>query len=266
MSGAGRPSRVLVTGASRGIGRAVAEALMARGEAVALSARDGALLEAVRAPAGADAAVVLRADLSNAAEAEALPARAAAALGGLDAVVACAGVVEYREVGAIELSSLRRQLKINFESTFVMLQKAADLIADAGGGSMVVVTSTLVEHPAPMTAAYATSKAALTAMARSFALELAPRGVRVNALAPGVIDTEMVRVVRRRQGEPALSEVEAAGRVQQQLEALRALHPLGRLGTARDVAQSALYLLDADFVTGTVLTVDGGLSLGSGAM
>jgi NAD(P)-dependent dehydrogenase (short-subunit alcohol dehydrogenase family) len=93
-------------------------------------------------------------------------------------------------------------------------------------------------------------------------LELAAARIRVNAVAPGVVDTAMVNVLRP--GGPAGIEPEAALRAQ--LEALRKLHPLGRLGRPEDIAQSVLYLLAAPYVTGTVLPVDGGLLLGSGAL
>jgi NAD(P)-dependent dehydrogenase (short-subunit alcohol dehydrogenase family) len=99
----------------------------------------------------------------------------------------------------------------------------------------------------------------LIAATRSFALELGPRGVRVNAIAPGVVDTDMVRVAR---GENAQNDARA---VADQLEALRRLHPLGRLGRPQDVAETALYLLRARYVTGAIVVVDGGLTLGSGS-
>jgi NAD(P)-dependent dehydrogenase (short-subunit alcohol dehydrogenase family) len=119
---------------------------------------------------------------------------------------------------------------------------------------MVLVASTLALAPAPLTAAYAASKAALISVARSLAIELGPRGVRVNAVAPGVVDTEMIRAPRP--GEDSAAAVAA------RLERLRRLHLLGRLGSPVDVAEAVLYLLCAPYVTGTILTLDGGLSLG----
>jgi 3-oxoacyl-[acyl-carrier protein] reductase len=123
-------------------------------------------------------------------------------------------------------------------------------------GSIVVLASTLAFRSAPTTSAYAASKAALLSAAKSAALELAPR-IRVNALAPGVVDTDMVRVPRRALG----ANEDAAPVLAEQLEALRKLHPLGRLGTAEEVAEAALYLLEASWLTGSVLTIDGGLTL-----
>jgi NAD(P)-dependent dehydrogenase (short-subunit alcohol dehydrogenase family) len=127
---------------------------------------------------------------------------------------------------------------------------------EAGGGAMVVVASTLATHTATGTAAYAASKAALVAAARTFARELAPT-VRVNVVAPGVVDTDMVRAPRRPLAPGEVRE----DVVRAELATLRALHPLARLGTPDDVAAAVQYLLEAAWVTGSVLTVDGGLTL-----
>ena len=146
-------------------------------------------------------------------------------------------------------------MRVNFEAPFLLAQRAGEHIARAGGGAMVLIASTLGLVPAPLTAAYSASKAALISMTRAFARELGPQGVRVNAIAPGVVDTDMVRVVRP---SSPLDDVAA------QLDALRGLHALGRLGTPEDVAETAMYLLGARYVTGAVVVVDGGLSLGLG--
>jgi NAD(P)-dependent dehydrogenase (short-subunit alcohol dehydrogenase family) len=137
---------------------------------------------------------------------------------------------------------------------------ARDWVAARSGGAIVNVASTLATNPAEGTAAYAASKAALIAWTKSFALELAPHQVRVNAVAPGIIDTDMIHVLRGAEAS-TLPEAEHASRLAAQLAQLAALHPLGRLGTADEVAEAVIYLLDAKFVTGTVLVVDGGLTL-----
>ncbi len=248
------PARVLLTGASRGIGRAIAEALLGRGVRLALVGRERGTLEAVLG--GARGHAVLVADLQRLDAAEACVEQAASALGGLEAFVACAGVANHAQVGAIGRGALERQLAVNFSAPFMMAQRAADHIARAGGGSILLIASTLgLQPPAAGTSAYAASKAALISMARSFALELGPRGVRVNAIAPGVVDTEMARAPHAGAADKSVGA---------RLEALRALHPLGRLGRPEDVAESALYLLAAPYVTGAVMVVDGGLLLGQG--
>jgi NAD(P)-dependent dehydrogenase (short-subunit alcohol dehydrogenase family) len=270
---------VLLTGASGGIGAAIARALSAEGVRLALVGRDRAALAALAASCGGAGAehALLVADLSDGDGAPALADRAAAELGGLDGFVACAGVVDYAGVGAITAQSLARQLTVNFSAQFLIAQRAADHIAQQGGGAMLLIASTLGLSPAPLTAAYAASKAALISAARSLALELGPRAIRVNALAPGVVETDMVRVVRPAPASAAAPRVPPDGdtpagehvvaaepALAAQLDALRALHPLGRLGRPEDVAESALYLLRTPYVSGAVMLLDGGLSLGSG--
>jgi len=253
------PGRVLLTGASRGIGRAIAEQLIARGARLAVVGRDRrALRQVVNERAGH---LVLDADLADPSAAEEATSHALHGLGGLDAFVACAGIADHAPIGAITRAKLERQLTVNFTSPMLMAQRAGVAMAEAGSGSMVLVASTLALGAAPHTAAYAASKAALVSAARSLALELGPRGVRVNAVAPGVVDTDMVRSVRPRpDGTPDPRPPEQA--LASQLEGLRGQHLLGRLGTPEEVAEAVLYLLCAPFVTGTMLTVDGGLQLG----
>jgi NAD(P)-dependent dehydrogenase (short-subunit alcohol dehydrogenase family) len=252
------PARVLLTGASRGIGRAIARALAARGVRLAMVGRDRVTLAAAVGDAGAHALLV--ADLADPAAAPACVARAQQALGGLDAFVSCAGVVKYASVADADPAEVAQQLAVNFTAPFAMARAAIEPLCQTGQGAMVFVTSTLGLAPAPLTSAYSASKAALISGCRSLALELAPRGIRVNAVAPGVVDTAMVRVLRPGGGVGAEPEAALRG----QLEALRQMHPLGRLGRPEDIAQSVLYLLSAPYVTGTVLPVDGGLLLGSG--
>ncbi|MEY4582488.1 MAG: hypothetical protein RL701_7191 [Pseudomonadota bacterium] len=247
--------KVLVTGASRGIGRAIALAFGARGAGVALAVREPsgpAVLELLASIPGARAVPV---DLSDSAQTQTLIERAREALGGLDVLVNCAGIVHYEALADLSPESLLQQLTANFVAPTFIARDAALHMQAHGGGAIVNVASTLGVRPAPLTAAYAASKAALISMTRSLALEFGAAGVRVNAVAPGIIDTDMIRAERpNTAGAAALS-------VEEQLAGLRKLHVLGRLGTAEEIAQSVLYLVDAQFVTGTVLIADGGLLL-----
>lgn len=245
----------LVTGATRGIGRAVVEQLVARGRRVVACGREAAALSALeRAFPGR--VIGLGIDLAQPQAAAWAIDEAERMVGPLREVVYAAGIARHAPVGEVSEADLRAQLEVNFVAPFTMLQRAGSSMAARGAGSLVAIASTLALRPAPRTAAYGASKAALVSAIRSLALELAPR-VRVNAVAPGVVDTEMVRTPRR-----ALKEGERSEQlVTAQLEELRALHPLGRLGTVDDVAGAVLYLLDASWATGTVLTVDGGLTL-----
>lgn len=261
-SAALRGKRVLLTGASRGIGRAIATALLEVGARLAVVGRNELELEALLGAAGSGH-VALAADLAVPEQTDGLVSRAARALGGLDAFVSSAGIVEYVHAAALTAQSIERQHLINFSSPVRIALDLARLLP--GEGSMVFVASTLGMQPAPLTLGYGASKAALIAAVRSLALELGPRGIRVNAVAPGPVDTDMLRVVRYQPGEPAVSADESALRIAAQLSALRNLHPLQRLAAVEDVAHSVLYLLTAPYVTGNVLPVDGGLLLGAGA-
>ena len=141
-------------------------------------------------------------------------------------------------------------------------QEAARVMVQQGhGGSIVTVSSTLSGRPAPSTLGYAGTKAALEATTRGLAKELAARHIRVNAVAPGVVDTDMVRQPRVAPGTRVPEGAERDRLVAEQLEALAYLHPLGRLGTAAEVAELIVQVLDAEWMTGSVVTLDGGLSL-----
>lgn len=229
--------RILVTGASRGIGRATALALFERGARLALCARDADALVEV-ASVAPDRAVVVVADLGDRVAAAAAVDRAAAALGGLDGLVCCAGVVRRARLEAVRDEDLDRQIAVNLVAPLVMARRFAALPADASR-AIVNVASTLGIKPVADAIVYALTKAALISLTQSLALDLAPAQIRVNAVAPGIVDTEMI-----------------AGRPR---EELARLHPLQRLGTPADVAEAIVHLLDARFSTGTVLAVDGGL-------
>lgn len=233
--------KVLLTGASRGIGRAVAEALVARGEQLALAVRDSTSV--AQLVAAGQGSLTLPMDLRDRSFRATLVPSAIAALGGLDALINCAGIVEYLAVAELREDSLREQFEVNFFAAAELSQQAALHMQANGGGVIINVASTLGLRTAPLTAAYSASKAALISWTRSLAIEFGRAGVRVNAIAPGVIDTDMVRGARK----------------PEELAQLAGLHALGRLGTAEEVAHAVLYLLDATFVTGSVLVVDGGL-------
>lgn len=250
--------RLLVTGASRGIGRAVAEALLAGGRRVALSARNEARLAEVAARGEGRAAVLAR-DLLD--DPSGLVAEARDALGGLDGLVHAAGIADYTAAPDVPVEELERAYRLHVRAPMVLTQELARALrAEGRPGAVVHIGSTLALRNAPMTSAYAASKAALHRLAQAHALELAADRIRVNVVAPGVVETDMVRALRLGPGEVAPTGAEREARVAAQLEALRRLHPLGRLGRPADVAGAVLYLLDAEWVTGTVLVVDGGVT------
>jgi NAD(P)-dependent dehydrogenase (short-subunit alcohol dehydrogenase family) len=249
--------RVLVTGGGTGIGRAVAEAVLTRGGSVVVAGRRRGPLDelASLAPGRAHAIVC---DTADAEERSTLLSRARALLGGLDGLVLSAGMVLHEPPGHIGEASLRTQLEVNLVAPMRLLEEAVTALDE--GGAAVVVASTLAERPIATSAAYSAAKAGLLAAMRAFAISAAVRRVRFNAVSPGVVDTDMVRAPRLAPGE-VLDAATTSERVAAQLEALRGLHPIGRLGQPSDVAEAVLHLLAAGWTTGTTLTVDGGILL-----
>ena len=249
---------VVVTGATRGIGRATVDAILERGGKVVAIARDERLLRALQ-ESTPNRVRALAADLEHLDRISELASRANDAFGSVDGLVNCAGIARYEPVGAIGLDSVEAQPRVNLVAPLLLSQALAVHIR-VPGGSIVNVSSTLSERAAPHTVVYAATKAALNAVTKGLALELAPAGVRVNAVLPGGVETDMLRAPRLRPGE-TLEPGEIEARVASQLAGLAALHPLGRLGTPQEVAAVIISVLDQTWQTGSLVTIDGGLSL-----
>ena len=236
--------RVLVTGASRGIGRAVVAHLVECGARIAAVGRDEeALMQVARISSRQVTAVV--GDLAREHERELLVGHAAEALGGLDGVVHCAGLVKYEPVGTMTPQALEMMWRVNQLAPTLLSQEAARIMVQQGhGGSIVTVSSTLAERPAPSTVGYAGTKAALEATTRGLAKELAARSIRVNAVAPGVVDTDMVR----------------ANSPEQQAE-MTAIQIMPRMAHPDEMVGPALLLVSdaGSFITGHVVFADGGM-------
>ena len=250
--------KVLVTGGGSGIGRAVALAIAAAGGQVLIVGRRRERLEAVQAEAGSGVEI-LQMDLVDDAARAGLVRKARDLLGGLDGLVHAAGDVVHELPGFIDERAMRAQLELNLVAPLRLGEEALALL-DEGGG-VVFVSSTLAKRPVLTSAVYSAAKAGLQAAMSSLALAGAGRRIRFNAVAPGLVDTEMVRSLRLGPGEPAPEGEERERRVETQLQTLAALAPLGRLGEAEEVARAILHLLGAPFTTGATLTVDGGLLL-----
>jgi len=248
---------VLVTGGGTGIGLAVCEALLAAGGSVVAVGRRAGPLEALAArhPGRAHA---LACDVADAAGREGLLQRAAQLLGGLDGFVHSAGAAVHQPPGHITDEALHSQLEVNLVAPLRLGEQALDVLAPGGG--MVFVSSTLAHKPVVTSAAYSASKAGLQQVVKVLALAGTARRVRANAVLPGVVDTDLVRTPRLHPGEPPLGEAEAKKRVEEQLAALAALHPLG-LGQPAHVAEAVVHLLGAPWTTGAEFVVDGGLLL-----
>ena len=251
--------RVIVTGATRGIGRATAESILERGGKVIAIARDEGKLDALRRMAP-DRVRTLARDLSDLGDLRNVASEAIAAFGGADGLVNCAAIVRYERVGAIAVGSIEAQLRVNLTAPLLLSQAVAEHLRGRGG-AIVNVSSTLAVRRATATTVYGATKAALNAITQTMALELAPDRVRINAVLPGVVDTNMIRAPRPAPGEPILIGEALETSVEARLESLRSQHPIGRLGRPEDVASVIVALLDHPWQTGSLVTIDGGLSL-----
>lgn len=230
----------LVTGAGRRVGRAIALALGARGMPVVVhynGSREGADETARQIVASGGQAVVEQADLSRVDDAEALIDRALAWRGTLFALVNSAAVMLRTPIGETSIADWDAMFALNVRAPYFLTQRAAPALA-ASRGTVVNIADLAAFESWPAYVPHGMTKAAVVQLTRASARALAP-GVRVNAVAPGVVLL------------PEDWSEESA-------EHLRATTPLGRLGSPDDVAQAVLYLLEADYVTGEVIRVDGG--------
>lgn len=232
----------IVTGASSGIGAAVARLFSELGASVVLMARRAERLEDAAANLPPDRVMVVPGDVSHPPDVDRLVRVTQERHGRLDIVVSNAGVHRTTPFLDTTLDEWRALMAINLDGTFLVCRAGARSMVEGGRpGSMVIVASTNSLVAEPSMAAYNASKAAVASLAASMAIELAPHGIRVNAVAPGTIATDITR--------PMIAAGHRFGGI-----------PLGRIGDAREVAWAIAFLAgdEASYVTGTTLVVDGG--------
>lgn len=234
--------RALVTGGTRGIGAAVTLALAQAG--VQVTAVHRSALSGERAAGFGDFGdiTLVRADVSSPEDAGRIALECQGRHGGLDIVVNNAGVVGHRPLGELDLAEWRRVLDTNLTGMFLVTQAVAGLLED--GASIINVGSAVATVGMPGGVHYTAAKAGVAGFTRSLAKELGPRGIRVNTVTPGIIDTD-----------------QAAGLTTAQRTHYAGLAALGRLGDPADVADVVLFLASdlARFVSGVTLNVDGGI-------
>ena len=235
----------LVTGASGGIGGAIARALHARGATVTLSGTRSGPLEALAAELG-DRTHVLPCDLSDAQAVEALPKKAAEVMGALDILVNNAGITRDQLMMRMSDADWLAVLEVNLTSTMRLSRGALRGMMKARWGRIINISSIVGVTGNPGQANYAASKAGVIGLSKSLAAEVASRGITVNCIAPGFIATAMTE---------ALNEDQTA-RINAQI-------PAGRMGSADEIAAAAVYLASAEaaYVTGQTLHVNGGMAM-----
>ena len=239
----------LVTGAANGIGRATAQAFAQQGVKVVVSDVDTkggeATVELIRA-AGGDATFI-RCDVTRDAEVKALVAGTIAAYGRLDYAFNNAGIeIEKGKLADGEESEFDAIMGVNVKGVWLCMKHQIPVMLEQGGGAIVNTASVAGLGAAPKMSIYAASKHAVIGLTKSAAIEYAKKKIRVNAVCPAVIDTDMFR--RAYEADPKKAEFAAA------------MHPVGRVGRVEEIASAVLYLCsdNAGFTTGIALPVDGG--------
>jgi 3-oxoacyl-[acyl-carrier protein] reductase len=241
--------RALVTGASRGLGAATALALARAGADVALLCRrraDDAAKTAQEIEALGRRCPALLADVGDWTACQSAVESAAEQLGGLDIVVANAGVANpFLSLADTPVDRWRKIMSVNLDGPFFTVKAAAPWLLRSPHGSVVFVSSVGGLRAAPMQGAYATAKAALGHLSRTWAAEFAEAGIRVNVVVPGLFRTDMTGILR------AAREDDGDGLV-----------PLGRVGAPAELAEAVVFLCSdaASYITGAELAVDGGMS------
>jgi NAD(P)-dependent dehydrogenase (short-subunit alcohol dehydrogenase family) len=238
----------LVTGGTSGIGLEAARLLRDEGAHVIIVGQDPARLQLAAQDLGNNV-TALRGDLRKSADIDGIVTKVREQFGRIDVLFANAGMGIAAPLEAITEEQIDDQFDVNFKGVFFTVQKAAPLMSE--GGSIVLTTSFLNEVGAPGLSILSASKAAVRSLARSLGAELAPRGIRVNAISPGPISTPF-------HGKLGLSTKqldEAAASIEHQV-------PLRRFGEAAEIAKAAVFLAsdDASFMTGSELIVDGGIT------
>jgi 3-oxoacyl-[acyl-carrier protein] reductase len=237
----------LITGASRGIGAGVARRFASAGMRVAIgyqASRDAAASLAAEITQAGGECITVQGDVADGDAAQRIATNTAGRFGRIDVLVNCAGIGPYRPLGAMDAAFIRAILDANVLGTVLITQAVLPHLT-APGGRIINVASALAFRPIPTSSVYSASKAAVVTLTHAWGKELGPQGITVNAIAPGVIETDMTAAI--------LAERRAG---------IVASTPLGRIGQTDDIAGIALFLSSADagWITGRTIVADGGVT------
>ncbi len=238
---------VIVTGASSGLGLGIAQAYANRGAHLVLNGRNEAkLLAAAKELGGRDRIAVVVGDVASRETRDRLISVAVERFGRVDVIVNNGGHFFPKPFAEYSEEDIDRFLAVHLKGSYFTSQAAVKQMRKQGGGAIVNITTVLALRgvTAIPSSAPVAAKGAVNAITRSLAIELAADNIRVNAVAPGIIKTPI------------------HGRTDEQFEELSGMQPLGRVGEIKDIVDAVLYLADADFVTGVILPVDGGVHAG----
>lgn len=235
---------VLVTGSTRGIGLAIAKAFYQAGCRVVLNGRKTIPEQVLAEFTDSQRVFAVTGDVADASEAQEMVAQALAHFGQLDILVNNAGITRDMLVNRMTLEDFKAPIETNLIGSFNVTQPALKAMYRARSGCIINISSVVALIGNVGQVNYAASKAGLIGMTKTIAREAARRNVRCNAITPGMIDTDMVAVLSEKTQEKLKSEI-----------------PLGHFGQPDEVAQTAVFLAENDYVTGQVITVDGGLAM-----
>ncbi len=240
----------VITGGSSGIGLATAQEFIEQGAQVIITGRNQERLDAAIAQLGSENAVAISSDVSNIADLDRLAASVKERYGKLDVLFANAGIAHFRPIDQVDEDFFDATFNTNVKGVFFLIQKLSPLFSEAGG-SIIINATTMIHFGSPASSIYSASKAAVRSFARTLSAELKDRGIRINVVSPGPIETPIFG----KMGIPEEQLNEMAKGILSQV-------PLQRFGKPEEIAKTVLFLAseDSSYVLGAEILADGGMA------